>query len=105
LTKEHTMRASRKHRPDAKVAALRKLELLQGGSESVLNAPHHDRLRRRAIIGGFSALLLVLSLWLVPVLGFVLIVLAVLVLNGIVAPEPIDTYFDVYFDRHGHARW
>ena len=68
-------------------------------------ASDHDRLRRRAIISGLSALLLVLSWWLVPVLGCILTILAVLILYGIVAPEPIDTYLDGNFDRHRHARW
>jgi len=68
-------------------------------------ASDHDRLRRGAIIGGLSALLLVLSWWLVPVLGCILTILAILILHGIVAPEPIDTYLDGNFERHRHARW
>jgi hypothetical protein len=68
-------------------------------------APDHGRLRRRAIVGSLSALELVLSWWLVPVLGCIFTILAVLVVYGIVAPEPIDTYLDGHFDRHRHARW
>jgi hypothetical protein len=69
------------------------------------HAADRDRLRRRASIGGFSTLLLVISWWLVPGVGCTVTIPAVLVLYGIVAPEPIDTYLDGNFDRHSHARW
>jgi hypothetical protein len=69
------------------------------------HAPARNRLRRRAIICGLSALLIVVTSWLVPVLGFILLILALLAVHGIVAPEPIDTYLDGHFDGHCHSRW
>jgi hypothetical protein len=69
------------------------------------HAPARNRLRRGLIICGLSALLIVLTWWLVPVLGFILTMLALLAVHGIVAPEPIDTYLDGHFDRHCHSRW
>jgi CRP/FNR family cyclic AMP-dependent transcriptional regulator len=68
-------------------------------------ASDHDRLRRCAIIGGLSVLLLVLSWLVVPVIGCILTILAVLVLYGLAAPEPLDTHLEGNFDRHRHARW
>jgi hypothetical protein len=70
---------------------------VQGGTQSIIVS--------FASIGGFSALLLVISWWLVPVVGCIVTIPAVLVLYGIVAPEPIDIYLDGNFDRHSHARW